>query len=170
MTTTKPRFGDYVPGVVSPVSEPVPVLDHEPTPEEIQALDALLPAASRGRGRPRSTTRPICQREGCENETASKANKFCSYECRNVALADVYRRLAQERGAKVARQNGSTTSPELKEAFRLAFAKVPSGEWPEPARIAYNDYVKEKRRRQKERREQARQTLLQRLHGDRSSA
>jgi hypothetical protein len=46
------------------------------------------------------------------------------------------------------RQSGAApTSPELREAFRLAVARMPASDWPEAARDAYNAYVRERRER-----------------------
>lgn len=119
---------DYIPGPVNP---------------------ALTRAAHAG-GRPR-LPRPRCGRTGCQNHVLKPSNKYCSTACRNTHLAPVYRQRARERAERMARVNTSATPPELREAFRLAVARVPSGEWPDEAREAYNAYIRLRRQqRQKE--------------------
>lgn len=98
----------------------------------------------RPRGRPR-VAKPICAREGCGKEVRTSANVFCSNTCRNVALAPVRRQRAEQRAQRKRELDEFATTPELREGFRLALARVPVREWDEEVRRQYNAYHRMRR-------------------------
>ncbi len=109
------------------------------------------PSESRPRGRPRVET-PLCARGGCGNHVRRNAHKYCSIECRNIVLAPVYAQRAREREARKAETRQYATSPELREAFRLAADGVAAVEWPRDVREAYNQYARVRRQKLADRR------------------
>ena len=97
-------------------------------------------------GRPR-LNRPArtCERDECNNPVTRSGQRFCSYECRNIALRHIYSQRATERAKRQAADRESKHSEPVRQAFRLLFNKVPVSEWPPEIQAAYNEYIRQRR-------------------------
>ncbi len=116
----------------------------------------FIPSASAGVrltapvGRPRHL-RPRCSRVGCANAVRKPAHKYCSVECRGTALAPIYAARRLEHALHLSEPDTRQSSPGLREAFRLQFARVPVAEWSAVVRDEYNEYIRFRRRMRRRR-------------------
>jgi hypothetical protein len=88
-----------------------------------------------------SAPTPAC-RCGCGQAVPRPNLKYATPACRERDLRPIYARRSRERLERSDRPDDVVSTPELRAAFRLATARVPSAEWPSPAREAYNAYAR----------------------------